>query len=87
MKSGSEPAEVDQSDVCTIEMLEEQRKKAQIANATINQKNEIIEELGKNFTSLENDFVLLEDEVEQKDAKNAQLAAHISFLGLGQRCS
>ena len=79
-KSCSKPVEISQSDVCTSEMLDELHKTIQMADITISQKDEIIEELSENYTSLEGKLA-------RKDAKFSKLTAHLSFLSLDQKCS
>ena len=93
-RESSKQTEISQSDTCTTEMLEELREKVQMANVTISEKNEIIEELSRNITLLERNAILLENKFEQKNeeiaqltTRNAQLTAHLSLMGLGQSCS
>ena len=86
-ESSPKQTEISQSDTCTTEMLEELREKVQMANVTISEKNEIIEELSRNNTLLERNAILLEDKFEQKDEEMAKLTAHLSFMGLDQGCS
>ena len=74
-ESSSNSVEVDQN-----EMVQELRKKIQSADITISDQNAVIEELITNIT-------LLEDKIHQTEAQISQLTAHLSFLGLDQKCS
>ena len=74
--------------------IQELRKKTQMANITINDQNAMIQELIGNYSKqgsliseLEENVILLKDELEKKNAQNAQLKAHLSFLSLDQQCS
>ena len=51
-ETSSYSVEVDRKDIINAEIIEDLRKKAQIANMTIGDQNRVIEELIKNITSL-----------------------------------
>ena len=86
--------QVDQVDMCNTKIIEELREKTKIANLSINDKNELIDEQNRTMAQLQKNLTLLKDESAQKDAEIAQLTsqltnltAQLSFMSLNNKCS
>ena len=85
--------QVNQVDMCNTKIIEELREKTKIANLSINDKNELIDEQNRAMTLLRKNLTFLKDESVQKDAEIAQLTsqltnltAQLSFMGLNNKC-